>query len=248
MKMKRLGVVALMAMLLTGCSSGPRYTVGVGSVSSGTGVGRQYVLASKHAFTSHLAPGGSAFVPVDGATPDPFATGDLEFDGYAKYVQIMLAEKGYKRVEHGGDMIITLDYEISNPAFYPDTYAEPQWDRASVKSSTPQENMQRHEDSEPDSETPYDTSSYRVTEYINHREMGAVYTREIRLEARTWNKAFLWKTAILSCGSSDDFKRVFPAMIAASGPYVASNTEQSVVIKIKDSDKRVENLRSQYGL
>ncbi len=247
--MKTLGtIVAMWLVLLTGCGSGPQYTVGIGSVAPGAGVGQKYVLTSKHAFISHLAPGQPAHAPGIGAAPGTFATKDPKFDEYARYVQIMLAEKGFERVSHGADVIITLDYEISEPAFYSDHDAMPQGGQARVKSSTPHRNAQGQVDSETYSETAYDTSSYGAAGYASHRDMGAVYTREIRLEARTWNKSLLWRTSILSCGSSGDFRRVFPAMIAASGPYVASTTGNSVVIKIKESDRRVKNLRSQYGL
>jgi hypothetical protein len=234
-------------LMVTGCSSGPGYTVGIGSVSSATGVGRKYILVSTHAFVSHLAPTAPALVPVDGTMPEVFTTKDPQFDEYAKFVQIMLTEKGYDRVIYGADMIITLDYEISDPAFYSDNHTVPQWGQTGAKSSASHRNVPLHGDSETSSETTYDTSSYGVSRYRNHQDMGAVYTREIRLEAKTWNKSPLWKTTILSCGSSCDLRRVFPAMIAASSPYVASTTEQSVVIDIKDSDKRVEFLRSQYG-
>jgi hypothetical protein len=49
----------------------------------------------------------------------------------------------------------------------------------------------------------------------------------------------LWQTTIESVGSSDDLRRVFPVLIAASQPYLGTNTTKKIRVTLKEQDDSV---------
>ena len=50
----------------------------------------------------------------------------------------------------------------------------------------------------------------------------------------------LWKTNIVSIGSSDDLRYVFPYMIVAAEKYIGTNTKKFVTVEISGYDRRVK--------
>ncbi len=76
------------------------------------------------------------------------------------------------------------------------------------------------------------------------------YTRYVFLDAydldlfrESKKEKQLWKTEIISTGSSGDLRRVFPVLIAASSPYISENTGQKVKVVLKEDSKEVLEIK-----
>ena len=53
----------------------------------------------------------------------------------------------------------------------------------------------------------------------------------------------LWKTTVTSNGSSGDLRQVFPILVAASKPYIGSNTGKKLKVMLSEGDKRVTEIK-----
>ena len=49
----------------------------------------------------------------------------------------------------------------------------------------------------------------------------------------------VWKTGIVSVGSSGDLRRVFPVMIGAASSYLGTNTGEIRTVNLYEDDPRV---------
>jgi hypothetical protein len=60
---------------------------------------------------------------------------------------------------------------------------------------------------------------------------------------RTQKALPIWKTTVTSTGSSGDLRLVFPVLVAASVPYIGTNTGKKVDVTIKEDDKLVVQIK-----
>ena len=60
---------------------------------------------------------------------------------------------------------------------------------------------------------------------------------------KTEKQKQIWKTTVISTGSSGDLRRVVPILVAASKPYVAKNTGQKLFILLKEQDQAVLDVK-----
>jgi hypothetical protein len=83
-----------------------------------------------------------------------------------------------------------------------------------------------------------------------HVGTDTVYSRFLFLDAYdvpTYMKenkmAQVWKTTVVSTGSSGDLRLVFPYMVAAMKPYLGTNTERRIKVEVPANDPAVQVLR-----
>jgi hypothetical protein len=53
----------------------------------------------------------------------------------------------------------------------------------------------------------------------------------------------LWKTSVISSGSSNDLRFIFPVLVAAAMPYIGTNTGRKIEVSLSESDKNVLEIR-----
>jgi hypothetical protein len=69
--------------------------------------------------------------------------------------------------------------------------------------------------------------AYDIATYIKENKMNQV-----------------WKTNVVSIGSSSDLRLVVPYMVIAMKPYLSTNTGRKVNVEVSEDDLAVQLLRS----
>jgi hypothetical protein len=54
----------------------------------------------------------------------------------------------------------------------------------------------------------------------------------------------VWRTDVMSRGSSGDLRRVFPVLVVAATPHFGKNTKERISLDISETDKRLEEMRA----
>jgi hypothetical protein len=219
-------VSVLAAAFLSGCATTqrPSYTVSVNGLATQT---------------TNVA---ASFVILPG-NKDVDAT-DLQFQEYAGFVERALGQRDLHRAPsfEEADMAIFLAYGISDPKEHVYSYSLPHFGQTGVSSSTTYGNIYGNSYSG----TTYYTPTYGITGYSSHVGTYVTFTRHIFIEAvdlptyRSQNKIVqVWKTEIVSVGSSGDLRRVFPVMIGAASSYMGTNTGEIRTVNLYEDDPRV---------
>ena len=228
-------------LLVAGCTTTkPVFHVSVDSINSGTPlVGKKCIVAP-----------GAENININ----------DLQFREFASYVERVLVSKGYEITDdfETADVAVLLGYGIGDPEEHYYTYSVPVWGQTGVSSSTTTGsantfgNIYSYGSSanlsgttSHSSTTTY-TPSYGVVGSSSHVGSFVTYTRYIFLQAydlnayrQTQEENQLWKTEIVSTGSSGDLRRVFPILIAGAMPYVGENTGQKVKVQLHEDNEAV---------
>ncbi|NKB24991.1 MAG: DUF4136 domain-containing protein [Kiritimatiellae bacterium] len=169
---------------------------------------------------------------------------DLQFREYAAYVNRALQEKGFTPAEtfQKANVGIFLGYGIGEPQEHQYVYSLPIWGQTGVLSSYRTGAFSSYGYCG----TTIYTPTYGVIGSTTHSSSYTTYSRFISLDAvdldeytKTEKEVQLWKTTVTSSGSSDDLRRVFPILIAASKDYIATNTGKKVKVKLLEEDARV---------
>jgi hypothetical protein len=94
------------------------------------------------------------------------------------------------------------------------------------------------------------TPTYGITGSTTHIGTHTVFTRFLFLDAydiATYAKeqkmSQVWKTNVVSTGSSDDLRLVVPYMVAAMKPYLGTNTGRRIEVVVPGDDPSVQLLR-----
>ena len=228
-------VVVLTGLLLFLCSGcGLPIVVAVDSISAGETVSEAKCI----------------ILPMD---PNVGAN-DLQFREYADYVRRAIINKGYVATDDitEAQIALFLLYGISQPQERLYSYSTPVWGQTGVSSAHTSGTIHSYGSgmASYSGMTTY-TPQYGVTGYRSHIGTQVTYTRLITLTAydlheyrRTQTEVQLWKTTAISTGSSGDFRRVFPVMLAASSDFIGENTGKQVEVTLFENDKRVASLKS----
>jgi hypothetical protein len=70
----------------------------------------------------------------------------------------------------------------------------------------------------------------------------ALDMKTLRNEKKTVS---IWRTDVMSRGTSGDLRSVIPVMVAAATPNFGKNTKKQIVINISDADKRVQQIKAE---
>lgn len=188
-----------------------------------------------------LLPGGKGVEP-----------GDLQFQEFAAYVEKILSEKGFVKAAsfQDADVAIFLAYAIGDPQTYQYTYSIPTWGQTGVSSSNTYGTVSSYGGMATYSATTTYTPTYGITGSTTHIGTSTLYTRFLSLDAydvQTYVKekrmAQVWKTDVVSTGSSGDLRLVVPYMVAAMKPYLGTNTGRKVEVEVPANDPAVQVLR-----
>ncbi|MEZ7493849.1 hypothetical protein QO198_20120 [Pseudoalteromonas distincta] len=215
--------------ILFGCASTqPSFTVSVDSLASPT--------ADSHK-TYILIPGNEGILETD-----------LQFKEYESYLVRVLNSQGYTPANSGdeADLAIILSYGIGEPQSHKYSYSLPTWGQTGVSSSNTYGTATTYGNTTSVNTSTTYTPTYGVTGSTNHTGTSITYHRYALITGYDYAKfkqtkaeIQLWKTTISSVGSSGDLRRVFPVLIAASAPYLGTNTGQIIPVSIKESDSAV---------
>jgi hypothetical protein len=210
-------------MLFTGCATveaPPTFNVEVSSLAApSASTYRTYILLS-------------ADPEVD--------VGDLQFQEFARYIEHALHERGFVVAtdESEADVAIMLGYGIGDPNTEQYSYAVPTFGQTGVSSASSYGN------------TTYFQPSFGVTGYVPVSGSVTTYRRHIWIGGydlghyhETEEAVQIWSTTVTSTGSSGDLRRVFPVMVAAAKPYVATNTQQQRELSLKEDHPEVIRLK-----
>lgn len=219
--------------LFLGCATGPMFYVNIDSISTpNANTKKKYI----------LLPGLKDVKPTD-----------LQFKEFARYVEKALASKGYIKVDNFNDaeIAIFLSYGIGDPKEHVFTYFLPVWGQTGVLSSTTFGTLNIYGNHATYSGTTYYTPTYGITGYIPYTGSYTTYFRFLILDAidldeYKYSKKILqiWRTVVTSRGRCSDLRRVFPVLVAASKPYIGTNTGKQINVTLKENDKAVVEIKS----
>lgn len=177
---------------------------------------------------------------------------DLEFQEFSKQVEVALTEQGFTKASefNQADIAIFLAYSIGDPKTYQYTYSVPTWGQTGVSSSRTYGTVSSYGGTGTYSGTTTYTPNYGITGSTTHVGTNTVYSRFLMLnayDAPTFvideKMLQVWKTSVVSTGSSGDLRLVFPYLVAAMSPYVGTNTGRRVEVKIPANDPRIQTIR-----
>ncbi len=187
----------------------------------------------------------------DGVTWD-----DLQFQEYAQYVKRALHAQGFQLAEKAedADVAIVLSYGIGDPQTQQYTYSLPVWGQTGVSSAHTYGTATAYGNMATYSGTTTYTPTYGITGYTTQVGSITTYFRYALMTAydfeefRESNKQVeLWRTTITSSGTGGDLRRVFPVLVSAAAPYLATNTEKQVQVQLYESDDAVKAVKGELS-
>lgn len=222
--------LALAFVALSGCATTgqPTFNIEVDSLASPQALSKKtYLLLSGN----------------EGVTWD-----DLQFQEYATYLMRVLNSQGYTSAKstEEADVAIILSYGIGDPKTHQYSFSLPTWGQTGVSSATTNGTATTYGNTTSINATTTYTPTYGVTGYNTYTGTRTTFFRYALITGYDFEKykenekqIQLWKTTITSTGSSGDLRRVFPILIGASIPYLATNTGQKIDVSLKENDKIV---------
>jgi hypothetical protein len=219
-------------ILSVGCATAQKFYVDIDSISSTeTELKKRYILLS-----------GLKNIEV----------GDLQFKEYAQYVERALTSKGFVKANNleEANVAIFLAYGIGDPQKHVYSYSLPIWGQTGVSSSTTYGTINTFGSTATYSGWTTYTPKYGVTgfmpivgSYVTHFRFLILDAVDLDEYKRSQKVVQLWQTIITSTGSSDDLRRVFPILVAASKPYIGTNTSRKVKIVLSENDVKVLEIK-----
>lgn len=178
---------------------------------------------------------------------------DLQFIEYANYIEKILNERGFVKASQmpEADIAIFLSYGIGNPQTHQYSYSLPVMGQTGVSSSSTYGTVSTSYGGVGtySGATTY-TPTYGVTGYTSHVDSYTTYTRFLFMDAydiaaykQDQKMNQVWKTSVVSTGSSNDLRLVFPYMAVAMKPYIATNTGRKIEVEVLADDPQVSQIR-----
>lgn len=231
--MKIIGLYSFLLLILVyGCSSIPEYKISVNSFArNDSDVKRKYVLRS-----------GDKDVPES----------DLQFLEFQDYIRRGLNSRGltYTEKMEDADLVILVNYGIGEPQTHSYTYSAPVWGQTGYSSATTVGTFSNYGSSGSYSANTTLNPTYGVTGYAPQTETVTTFSRWLSVaaydaQALSKDKKMeqVWKSNIVSTGTSGDLRKVMPAMVVASWPYWAKNTGEMVNLSIEEDNPSILALR-----
>lgn len=217
-------LLTFLTFLITGCS--PRVQVSINSIGINPPHYESYTLLSGMKDTN---------------------PNDLQYQEYAGYVNKVLQSKGLKQTNFANaDMVVFLYYGISEPNNEQYTYSMPVYGQTGVSSSYTTGTINSFGNMATYSGTTSYTPTYGIVGSNTYSGTRTSYTRHIILDAVDANKfkqsqeiQSLWKTTIISTGSSGDLRTIFPILLGAGKEYIGTNTGKAISVTLSEDDDRV---------
>jgi hypothetical protein len=194
--------------------------------------------------------GGKAYLLLPGKAD--IMEDDQQFDAYSEYVHRALGKKGFTPAEsfEEADVAIFLSYGVGEPQRHQLLYYVPAWNRTIVPSADSSGQVRPYARGDPSAEAAAkeDAGEARgggsgVVTYTTHLRYMILEAFALGGHGETEEEAQLWRTAVRSTGTSGDLERVLPILVAASIPYMATNTETRIRLELDENDHRVVDIR-----
>lgn len=204
---------ALITPLLSACETAQHlsYRVSVDSLAT----------AAAPALKKYVMAPGDASIAAD----------DLQYQSFSNLVDVGLKAQGFVQANTpaDADILVLLSYGISGPISIDTSYVMPTFGQTGVASAMTTGNVGGGNFSAMTTYTP----SYGVTGYVPINQTSVVFDRRVLVGAyATKDRKQVWKTLILSRGSSSDLRMVMPYMIRAATPYFGKDTGHRVDITL----------------
>jgi hypothetical protein len=162
--------------------------------------------------------------------------------------------KNYHYVEDPSiaNVVIFINYGISDPVSYEKLVTKPVWGQTGVASttSTGTINVNPYSNNITYSQNTTSNPTYGITGYRSYTRTEMVYYRFLRLEAfdfdhyKLYNEQkMIWQTDVISAGWSDDLRKIFPVLVAASKDYFGGNSGEKIMISLNENDKRIKEVK-----
>ncbi|MCX5814548.1 MAG: hypothetical protein NT178_18700 [Proteobacteria bacterium] len=237
--MKKLCLASILALLLlmAGCASVPKCFVNVDSLQApGTDDKKNFILLPGNKDTS---------------------LSDLQFREYEAYINRALISRGFVPAEsiETANLAIFVVYGIGDPQQHQYSYSVPVWGQTGVSSSTTQGMLSTYGNYGTYSGTTTYNPTYGIKGYSSHVGTYTTYFRFLVLDAidlseyrKSKKEVQLWKTTVTSAGRSGDLRRVFPIMVTASKPHIATNSGQQIKIEIYENDPNILEIKNQVPM
>ncbi len=139
-----------------------------------------------------------------------------------------------------------MGYGIGNPQNQTYSYALPVFGQTGIASSNTYGTINSYGGYSTYNGTTTYTPTYGITGYQTYVRSATTYFRYFTLDALdlaeykvTKGIVPLWKMTVTSTGSSNDLRLVMPVLVAASQPYLATNTERKVRVELHFDDPEV---------
>jgi hypothetical protein len=150
------------------------------------------------------------------------------------------------------DVAVVLSYGIGDPQTQQYTYSLPLWGQTGVSSAYTYGTLTAYGNTATYSGMTTYTPRYGVTGYATQTGSVTTYFRYALItgydfkEFRESNKQTqIWRTVITSSGVSGDLRQVFPVMMGAGMPYLASSTGKQVSVQLTESDVMVRAVKGE---
>lgn len=175
---------------------------------------------------------------------------DLQFVEFSTYIDQAMQSRGYVKADAGrpAELTIFLSYGIGDPQTNQRSYAMPVFGQTGVSSSQTYGSFSTFGGTGTYSGTTTYTPTYGITGYQSSVQSYTTYTRFLFIAAydvtgSTDKKPLqLWRTEVTSTGNSNDLRHVFPYMVEAMKPYLATNTGKKITVEIPEDDPKVLHL------
>ena len=224
-------VMAVTILVMAGCAAmGPRFHVNIDALRDAE------------------APDKRTYVIYPGLK-DIEAT-DLQFKEFSAYVHRALQAKGFAPAPEGGpaEIVIFLSYGIGDPQTtyysYP-IFGQVGGGTSTFSASTYGSGGYSHTTGTVTTQPRFGVVGTGVrarTEYFRWAVIEAV---DVEAFVKTQQVVQLWRTTMTSAGSSGDLRLVFPIMVAAAQPYIATSTAQQVRRILTEASPEVVTVRGE---
>ncbi len=236
-----------------------------------TGCAPNYLI-TVDAITAPSAPEGKEYFLLPGQIG--LSANDLHFQEYSAYVVTLLADKGYRQItkKEESRLLIYLGYGIGAPQ--PTAYANfaglPQAPPAPAGMAPGPDPAMTMAYSlrygAPWPYSPYYPGYYRdfrfhhgfrpgyfpdYYDYYQPLEVYPLYQRYLVLEAVDYRASKsrkeivpVWKVTVSNWGEHDDLREVLPALAAAAGEYIGTNTGKEIEVSLSGNDVRIMRLKN----
>ncbi|VUX45265.1 conserved exported hypothetical protein [Candidatus Defluviicoccus seviourii] len=179
---------------------------------------------------------------------------DLQFQEYAVYVMRVLHSRGFVLAHEtqNAEVAIVLSYGIGTPEARQYSFSLPVLGQTGVSSAHTYGAATSYGNTATYSGTTTYLPSYgitglttytgTVTEYFRYTLITAYDFKEFKQSGR---QVQLWHTTVTSSGSSGDLRRVFPVLLGAAAPYLATSTGRQVERRLDESDNIVKAIKGE---
>ncbi len=178
--------------------------------------------------------------------------GDLQFQEFAGYIEKILTEKGFVKASAFDDaeIAIFLTYALGDPQTYQYSYSVPTLGQIGVASIDTYGIVSSYKGTATYARTTTYAPTYGITGSSIQIGTTTSFTRFLFLDAydvaiylKDKKMSQVWKTNVVSTGSTGDLRRVIPYMVTAMKPYLGTNTGHKIEVAVPADDPSVQLLR-----